>query len=71
MRAHQDKRTGSRIIKASEFKATCLKLMDEVAETGEEIVITKNGQPVSRAGAVPREARTLVRPQSGQHSDKG
>ncbi len=48
MRAHQDKRTGSRIIKASEFKATCLKLMDEVAETGEEIVITKNGQPVSR-----------------------
>lgn len=39
---------GAKIVKASEFKATCLKLMDEVAEGGEEIVITKNGRPVSR-----------------------
>jgi len=37
-----------RTIKASEFKAKCLKLMDEVAETGEAIVVTKNGKPVSR-----------------------
>ena len=37
-----------RTIKASEFKAKCLKLMDEVAETGESIVVTKNGRPVSR-----------------------
>ena len=37
-----------RTIKASEFKAICLKLMDEVAESGEEIVITKNGKPVSK-----------------------
>ncbi|MFZ5776518.1 MAG: type II toxin-antitoxin system Phd/YefM family antitoxin [Thermodesulfobacteriota bacterium] len=34
-------------IKASEFKARCLRLMDEVSQTGEEIVITKNGKPVS------------------------
>ena len=34
-------------IKASEFKAKCLHLMDEVNQTGEEIVITKNGKPVS------------------------
>lgn len=39
---------GSRTIKASEFKAKCLKLMDEVADTGGEIIITKNGHPVSR-----------------------
>ena len=39
---------GALTIKASEFKARCLKLMDEVAETGREIVITKNGRPVSR-----------------------
>lgn len=38
----------ARVINASEFKAECLKLMDQVAETGEEIVITKNGRPVSR-----------------------
>ena len=37
-----------RTIKASEFKAKCLKLMDEVAESGEEIVVTKNGRPVAR-----------------------
>lgn len=37
-----------RTVTASEFKAKCLKLMDEVAQTGEEIVITKNGKPVSR-----------------------
>ena len=40
--------TGSRTIKASEFKARCLQLMDEVAEQGGEIVITKHGRPVSR-----------------------
>lgn len=37
-----------RTMKASEFKAKCLKLMDEVAATGESIVVTKNGKPVSR-----------------------
>ena len=35
-------------IKASVFKARCLKLMDIVNQTGEEIVITKNGELVSR-----------------------
>ena len=39
---------GPRTMKASEFKAKCLKLMDEVAENGEEIVITKNGSPTAR-----------------------
>ncbi len=39
---------GTRTIKASEFKAKCLKLMDEVAESGREIVITKNGNPTAR-----------------------
>ena len=43
-----DAATAPRTIKASEFKAKCLKLMDEVAESGEEIVITKHGRPVSK-----------------------
>ena len=43
-----DKVVPPRFIKASEFKAKCLKLMDEVAESGEELVITKHGRPVSR-----------------------
>ena len=48
MPTESNKATGPRTIKASEFRAKCLKLMDEVAESGEEIVITKNGRPVSR-----------------------
>ena len=39
---------GARTMKASEFKSECLRLVDEVAERGEEIVITKNGKPVAR-----------------------
>ena len=39
---------GPRTMKASEFKAKCLKLMDEVAESGREIVVTKNGRPTAK-----------------------
>lgn len=39
---------GPRTISASEFKATCLRLMDEVAQSGDEFVITKNGRPTAR-----------------------
>ena len=48
MDTSRNKPAGTRTMKASEFKAKCLKLMDEVAETGEEIVITKNGKPVAK-----------------------
>ena len=36
----------SRMITATEFKAKCLQLMDEVAATRENIIITKRGRPV-------------------------
>lgn len=39
-----------RVITASAFKATCLGLLDEVAATGETIVVTKRGRPVARLG---------------------
>ena len=32
-------------IQASKFKAKCLALMDQVARTGETILVTKNGRP--------------------------
>lgn len=44
-------------IKASEFKAKCLKLMDEVQLTGEGIVVTKNGQPVARLMAMENQPK--------------
>ena len=37
-----------RTIPAGEFKDRCLALMDEVNESGEEILITKHGKPVAR-----------------------
>jgi len=43
-----DKGPPVRQIKASEFKAKCLKLIDEVAESGEPIAVTKRGTIVVR-----------------------
>jgi len=33
---------------ASQFKARCLRILDEVNRTGEELVILKRGRPVAR-----------------------
>jgi len=41
-----------RTINASRFKAECLGLLDEVADTGQELVITKRGRPVARVTPV-------------------
>ena len=35
-------------ISAVKFKATCLKLIDRVAETGEPVIITKRGKVLAR-----------------------
>ncbi len=35
-----------RRIAAGEFKAKCLRIMDEVQATGQPIVVTKRGEPV-------------------------
>lgn len=35
-------------ISAVKFKATCLKLIDRVAKTGEPVVITKRGKVLAR-----------------------
>ena len=50
---------GARVFTASEFKAKCLKIMDEVAETGERVVITKRGKPVAELTQV-RELRPPI-----------
>ena len=39
---------GKKQMAAAEFKAKCLRLIDEVSETGEEIVITKRGKPKAK-----------------------
>ena len=47
-------------IKASEFKAKCLRLMDQVAQSGEPLVITKNGKPVAMLSPLSRKRPTLA-----------
>jgi prevent-host-death family protein len=42
-------------IPAGDFKATCLKLMDRVKETGVEYVITKRNRPVAKLAPVTDE----------------
>ena len=40
-------------IGAGEFKSKCLKLLDEVAEKRETLVITKHGRPVAQVVPMP------------------
>lgn len=49
-----------REMKAGEFKAKCLAVMDEVAETGESVRITKRGKPVARLVPEPRDQTGLL-----------
>jgi len=48
-------------IPAGQFKARCLALLDRVARTGEEVVVTKRGKPVARVVAIkPARQPSLV-----------
>ena len=48
-------------ISAAEFRANCLKLIDRVHRSGEEIVITKRGKPLARLSAFhPNEAAPFL-----------
>jgi prevent-host-death family protein len=52
---------GTRQIPAGEFKAKCLALLDEVAQTGHSVVVTKRGRPVARVSPVkPSDIRPLL-----------
>ena len=59
MGTHNTGQARVRTIKASEFKAKCLNLMNEVAESGAEYVITKNGRPVSRLVPCRKKPKSL------------
>jgi prevent-host-death family protein len=51
----------TRTVAAGTFKAQCLKLLDEVRDTGETVIVTKRGKPVAMltplndAATKPRE----------------
>jgi prevent-host-death family protein len=49
-----------KIIGAAEFKAHCLRLLDEVQRTGESITVTKRGKPVAEVKAVAQSSRAKI-----------
>ncbi len=46
-------------VPAGEFKAKCLNLIDEVAETRKPLIITKRGKPVARLVPEPKGKQKL------------
>jgi prevent-host-death family protein len=54
-----------RTVKASEFEARCLQLMEEVTQSGEPLVITKGGEPVSVLSPYPGRSSSLF----GRHRE--
>jgi prevent-host-death family protein len=42
----------SRVVSATEFKAKCLALLDEIGHTGGTITVTKRGRPMATVGPV-------------------
>src|SRR5262250_2609293 len=47
-------------INAAAFKAQCLKLIDEVAESGQPITVTKRGKAKVQIVAVREKPKTLI-----------
>jgi prevent-host-death family protein len=48
-------------VPAGQLKARCLELLDRVARTGEEVIITKRGKPVAKIIAIkPADQPSLV-----------
>jgi prevent-host-death family protein len=45
-----------RVVSATEFKAKCLGLLDEIQQRGEPITITRRGLPVAVLGPAKRRA---------------
>jgi prevent-host-death family protein len=47
-------------VPAGEFKAKCLKMIDEVAQKRKPLVITKFGKPVAQVIPMPAKQRDIV-----------
>lgn len=47
-----------RRIAAGEFKAKCLRIMDEVKATGQPVVVTKRGEPVIKLVPIGKGTKT-------------
>jgi len=56
----------TRIVPAGEFKAKCLKLIDEVNQSGEPLVVTKRGKPVVEVRPAPGARKPIFGAMKGR-----
>jgi len=59
------------VIGASDFKARCLRILDEVAKKGDSLVITKHGRPIARLTPIREQASPLKGRWKGLGKTKG
>ena len=58
-------------VPAAVFKDTCLQLIDRVAQSRQEIVVTKHGRPVARLVPFDPEATSLFGCLAGTATERG
>jgi prevent-host-death family protein len=51
----------NRVVSATEFKAKCLALLDEIEEKGGTITVTKRGRPVATVGPASKRRRKSLK----------
>ena len=49
-------KTKTASISTDKFKASCLALLEQVADTGRELVVTKRGKPIARVVPMDHQA---------------
>ena len=58
-------------VTASEFKAKCLRMLDEIAEHGDTLIITKRGRPIAKVAPVAPTLKSLRDAWKGKIKIKG
>jgi prevent-host-death family protein len=56
---------------ASEFKAKCLKVLDDVAATGDALIITKRGRPIAKLTPLQADRKPMMGRWEGKGKIKG
>lgn len=58
-------------IGASDFKARCLRILEDVAARGDTVVVTKRGKPLAKVVPLEREMKPLKGRWKGVAKTKG
>lgn len=58
-------------ISVSEFKKHCLQLFEKIQHKGDEIVVTKHGEPIAKIIPLRKDLQSLRGSMKGQLSIKG